>query len=420
MQISRVVKFIRKGEKGDGVVSTEIRYVISLNGTTPPLDQSNWTESIPTLIKGRYLWTRTILTYSDGSKSYSYTVSYIAKDGEKGEDGKDGANYLPPVWWDSEVKYVNSGFGIPVVKLEDGTTLGYSVYALTADESPAGYTPSGYPAIWRLMESSEYMFLQEAYIEKLQAELVTAEKINALDITSRRLLAINSAGTKIAGINESDNGAYIQYYPSGRIRMILDSGALRYYSNDSNNTYRGTVRLGDDNRIWFENCALQHQAPTGPFLASSIFARGTFGSYTTNALVVWGNYAYFFPNGLTGAGVYATLTQKTSSTGVTYHEIPLYGSSGDASGMPVDLVILRASATYRYELEKIAGKRVIVVNAYDQNSNIYIFSNGQQVQLHGGDMAEFVNISGFMTPDPGANVVGRGWLFGGKNDNQWT
>jgi hypothetical protein len=189
---------------------------------------------------------------------------------------------------------------------------------------------------------------------------------------------------------------------------------------DNNGNVLGSISFGSDGNIWFQG-GLYHQASVLPFRMSDVFVRGTFGAYTTNALVVWGDYAYFYTRGLTNTNtVYVTLVRRTSSTGVVYYEIPLYGTAGNAAGMPVDLVVIRTAATYRYELRRIPGKKVLVVNAHDQNSNIYIFSNGRQIQLHGGDAAEFVNIDGFMTPAPGTNVIGRGWLFGGKNDNQWT
>lgn len=95
------------GKDGLGVLSTVITYVISASGTTTPTD--GWTAQVPTLEKGKYLWTKTQWTYTDGSTENGYTVSYIAKDGNDGEDGyagKDGVGIS-----NTKVEYVGSTSG---------------------------------------------------------------------------------------------------------------------------------------------------------------------------------------------------------------------------------------------------------------------------------------------------------------------
>lgn len=78
----------RQGEKGDngsngvGISTTIIEYNKSTNSTTPP--STGWTSTIPSISGGQYLWTRTTLNYTDGTKAESYTVA------RQGEDGADG------------------------------------------------------------------------------------------------------------------------------------------------------------------------------------------------------------------------------------------------------------------------------------------------------------------------------------------
>lgn len=76
------------GKDGVGVKTTTITYAQSTNGTTPPT--ASWTASVPTLIKGQFLWTRTVWVYTDSSTETGYTVSYNAKDGNSGSDGRAG------------------------------------------------------------------------------------------------------------------------------------------------------------------------------------------------------------------------------------------------------------------------------------------------------------------------------------------
>jgi len=66
--------------------------------------------------------------------------------------------------------------------------------------------------------------------------------------------------------------------------------------------------------------------------------------------------------------VYVSFVSAQSSNNETYYTIPLYGTSGDAAGFPVDLVIIRTAGTYRYLLSGDKSQRVTVVNAHDQNT----------------------------------------------------
>ncbi|MGV3235328.1 phage tail spike protein [Latilactobacillus curvatus] len=76
------------GKDGVGVKTTTIAYAQSTSGATPPT--TGWTAGVPTLIKGQYLWTRTVWTYTDNTTETGYTVSYNAKDGNSGSDGRAG------------------------------------------------------------------------------------------------------------------------------------------------------------------------------------------------------------------------------------------------------------------------------------------------------------------------------------------
>ena len=66
------------------ITSTEITYQKSSNGTTPPT--GTWSSTIPSTTAGEYLWTRTIVSYSDGKSTTSYSVS---RNGANGADGAD-------------------------------------------------------------------------------------------------------------------------------------------------------------------------------------------------------------------------------------------------------------------------------------------------------------------------------------------
>ncbi|WP_164682180.1 phage tail protein [Streptococcus hyointestinalis] len=113
------------GKDGVGIHATSISYAIGETGTTAPT--SNWTAQVPKLIKGKYLWTRTIWTYTDSTSETGYSATYIAKDGNNGNDGiagKDGVGIsdttityakatsgttAPTTGWTSQVPSVPAG-----------------------------------------------------------------------------------------------------------------------------------------------------------------------------------------------------------------------------------------------------------------------------------------------------------------------
>lgn len=68
-----------QGDTGNGIANTVVTYGLSVSDTTEP---ATWSSSVPTLVKGMYLWTRTVIIYTNGESTTSYQISYIAKDAD--------------------------------------------------------------------------------------------------------------------------------------------------------------------------------------------------------------------------------------------------------------------------------------------------------------------------------------------------
>lgn len=112
-----------KGADGASItiLSTDVSYIPSDNGTTPPeaysltthdgkviVDENGneiathkWLSTVPNVVEGAYLWTRTTVNYSDGTSTVTYSVArqgidgVNGADGINGKDGKDGSsNYV--------------------------------------------------------------------------------------------------------------------------------------------------------------------------------------------------------------------------------------------------------------------------------------------------------------------------------------
>lgn len=159
------------GKDGVGIRTTVITYAISTSGTTAPT--TGWTSQVPTLVKGLYLWTKTVWTYTDNSSETGYSVTYIAKDGNNGNDGiagKDGTGIktttityagstsgtiAPTSGWTSAVPTVAAGSYLwtkTVWAYTDNTSeTGYSVAKMgntgaTGPQGPQGNTGPQGPA----------------------------------------------------------------------------------------------------------------------------------------------------------------------------------------------------------------------------------------------------------------------------------
>lgn len=82
-----------KGDNGNDGISVKITaksvtYQASTSGTTTPTGA--WVSNPPAVAKGQYLWTKTVVTYSDGNSTTAYSVAYQGTNGTNGQNGSPG------------------------------------------------------------------------------------------------------------------------------------------------------------------------------------------------------------------------------------------------------------------------------------------------------------------------------------------
>ena len=79
------------GSNGSSVTvsSTSVTYQVSSNGTTTPT--GTWVNTPPSIPAGQYLWTKTVVAYSDGKSTTSYSIS---RNGTNGANGSDAINLI--------------------------------------------------------------------------------------------------------------------------------------------------------------------------------------------------------------------------------------------------------------------------------------------------------------------------------------
>lgn len=192
-------------------------------------------------------------------------------------------NYIPMGFWEATTDYYLSDLGIPFVKRPDGSTLGYSVFALNVQQATKG---SWIASEWRLIESAEFMYMQEAYIEHLQAELITAQKIESLLIRTGNLEVLN--GAKIAGMGiENDN------IVSNNKKLIIDGLNNTIYLKDAlSDDIRTVIRpnkLPLDPSAFFAGAS---KSATIAGLKSTIAING--GTLSSNSISIVAGESYIF------------------------------------------------------------------------------------------------------------------------------
>lgn len=134
------------------IVSSVVEYAEGNSGITAPT--SGWGSKVPFIPPAKYLWTRTTVTYSDGTVTVGYSVAKFGSDGKKGEKGDDGNSYSGNLllgtknfsgegwknlsyWTDTKETYL----GCKVMKREMN---GYGIYQDYLAEAGTTYTFSAF------------------------------------------------------------------------------------------------------------------------------------------------------------------------------------------------------------------------------------------------------------------------------------
>ena len=144
------------GKNGIGIRNTSVLYGLSLAETVPP---TAWYQNPPALVKGQWFWTKTVWTYTDNTNETGYQKTYVARDGNDGNNGiagKDGVGIrsttityaqgtsgtvAPTTGWTSQVPNVPAGQFLwtkTVWSYTDNTNeTGYSVSKI-GEQGPQG------------------------------------------------------------------------------------------------------------------------------------------------------------------------------------------------------------------------------------------------------------------------------------------
>lgn len=207
---------------------------------------------------------------------------------------------------------------------------------------------------------------------------------------------------------------------------------------DPNGKVAGGIKF-DNSRMYFDGDLYSQgyndaKKRGNRFYASDVWCRGNFGHRGKAMAVVYGDYMMAYPNGLEDSdgdrsAVRVNLTQKTTVSGKTFYEIPLYspdsnGESNDAAGMPIDVVVFNITNTSKEWLYKFtrlsSGKEWRVFNANNNYESLYIADTGTWRKLPGGANASYMYVPPkFLTPAMSSDIIGAGVFVSYISDIDW-
>ena len=266
-----------KGDKGDDafVASTSIMYQASSSGTVPP-GEEGWTTTIPFVAQSNFLWSRTIVEYTDGGQTCTYSASRMGRDGsgsvvtvcdqEPDANGNVSLDY-------SNVGALPNTYVAPVTSV-NGYTGAVNLYAAYVNALP-----------------DTYVAPVTSVNGETGAVVLNAEKVNAKN-TYRMVAEFSSAGWyRIANID------------STMLATILEFGAFVPYSTGAG-TERGEVHKIKYATTYGANAVFSGEYSQGDtHLIDKI--RRTYGG-TTGGKSTWGFDIHYTGN--TAMTVYAELS----------------------------------------------------------------------------------------------------------------
>lgn len=200
---------------------------------------------------------------------------------------------------------------------------------------------------------------------------------------------------------------------------------------DSNGNVVGNIQFGSDGRMWFSG-DMYHQGYDSAqkrgyrFYAADVWCRGMFGHRQKTIAVIYGGFMRIYTKEsdfTNGTFALKTLSSGRTSAGRSYYYVPLYGdgNGGDASGMPIDVVVMHCSSDEYYVFSGMgSGKEWRVVNGNDKQT-IHFADIGGWHELNGGESLSCVYIPpSLLDPKVSNTQVGAGVFWSGECDLNWS
>ena len=255
-----------KGAKGDPgndvtISSTSVKYQAWTSGTQYPT--GTWLDNPPAVTPGNYLWTRTIVNYSDGGQTVSYSVSRWGMDGSGAVASVN--NQLPDSGGNvtltaSDVGALPDSYQPPVTSVNNKT--GTVVLNNTDVNAPLGLSMSA-----SLSSAGWYRVLQTNDLAGQSFDFAICRRGTSADNEVHSISLGVLYGGKYPWMNENSGSGTNQLID--KIRYTSDSSyayADIHYTGSSANTVYVDIRphgAADNNQSIAKGLSAVADAPSG-------------------------------------------------------------------------------------------------------------------------------------------------------------
>lgn len=197
---------------------------------------------------------------------------------------------------------------------------------------------------------------------------------------------------------------------------------------DSNGNVVGSIQFGTDGRLTFSG-DMNHQGYDNDkkrgwrFYAADIWCRGMFGHRQKTVAIISDTIMRIYTKESAfedSTFVMKYLEKKTATDGKTYWNVPLYlyAADGDASGMPIDVIVFVCHSDDYYVFTGMGmGKEWRVINGNDKQT-VHFADIGGWHELKGGASLSCVYI-GPSNLSPKPTSLGAGVFWSGEYDLNW-
>lgn len=198
---------------------------------------------------------------------------------------------------------------------------------------------------------------------------------------------------------------------------------------DSNGNVVGSIQFGTDGRLTFSG-DMNHQGYDNDkkrgwrFYAADIWCRGMFGHRQKTVAIISDTIMRIYTKESAfedSTFVMKYLEKKTATDGKTYWNVPLYlyAADGDASGMPIDVIVFVCHSDDYYVFTEMGmGKEWRVINGNDKKT-VHFADIGGWHELKGGASLSCVYI-GPSNLSPKPTSLGAGVFWSGEYDLNWS
>lgn len=430
---------------GKGISKIEEWYYQSSSATT--LAGGSWVkDKAPTWRDGWYVWTKSIITYTDGSTTSTDPVCSTGgkgskgdkgdkgDEGEKGDKGEKGKYMRGPQDW----KSLPDGFTF--YPLENNEVAFFDVieyegeyyecnkkHTKSSSVTPlADYKAYGGKGNWTLgirfsMVATKILLTQYALVKNLGVETIDMKDAEGNIIFQAKDGNVTCNSGIFNNIKVTGNSEF-----SGTMKAVSGSFKSLNCVDDSGKVV-GNITFGSDGRMWFDGDMYSQgyrddKQRRNRYYASDILCRGMFGHREKITAVVKGTYMYVYSKGAGQSGTYVSLKTGKTSNNKTFYYIPLYSPSDadDLSGLPIDVVVFNTSLDYYYAFSGMNnGKEWRVINGNDKQTVHFCDIAGWH-SLGGGASVNCIYVNPeWLNPVPDNSGIARGVFWTGETDLDW-